>query len=65
MAAAAGEPIVAAMEHTEDTGHYEHGRPLGDCPLCEYEGELDDVLVDVETWAEKTLVEIDAELRTH
>ena len=53
------------MPDQNDTGLCEHGRPRDDCPLCEYDDELDDVLVDVEAWAEKTLAEIDAELRTH
>jgi hypothetical protein len=65
MGAAPAARRLAPMPDQNDTGLCEHGRPRDDCPLCEYDDELDDVLVDVEAWAEKTLAEIDAELRTH
>jgi len=51
------------MADTDERTDCEHGRPRDDCPLCEPEEELDDVLVDVETWAEAVLLELGAARR--
>jgi hypothetical protein len=63
MSIASAVSMLWTMFESSNATSCAHGRPTDDGPLCEHDEELDDVLVDVERWAETVLAELDAELR--